>query len=109
MLAFDVGRAAAAFAAAFIAGAINSIAGGGTLVSFPTLIWLGLPPVVANATNTVAVWPGSLGSMWGYRRELVGTESRMLLLAVPSIVGGIAGALLLRLTPRRCSHDWSRF
>ena len=99
MLAFDVGRAAAAFAAAFVAGAINSIAGGGTLVSFPTLIWLGLPPVVANATNTVAVWPGSLGSMWGYRRELADIESRMLLLAVPSIVGGVAGALLLRLTP----------
>ncbi len=99
MFALDVGHAAAAFAAAFVAGAINSIAGGGTLVSFPTLIWLGLDPVTANATNTVAVWPGSLGAMWGYRRELRETEPRMLVLVVPSIVGGIAGALLLRLTP----------
>jgi uncharacterized membrane protein YfcA len=99
MLAFDVGRAAAAFAAAFVAGAINSIAGGGTLVSFPTLIWLGLPSVTANATNTIAVWPGSLGAMWGYRRELRSTGRRLLWLAVPSIVGGTLGAILLHLTP----------
>ena len=53
-----------AFGAAFLAGAINSIAGGGTLVSFPTLIWLGLDSVTANATSTVAIWPGTLGSAW---------------------------------------------
>jgi uncharacterized membrane protein YfcA len=52
----DIGRPAVAFAAAFLAGAINSVAGGGTLVSFPTLIWLGLNPVTANATSTVAIW-----------------------------------------------------
>jgi uncharacterized protein len=88
-----------AFAAAFAAGAINAVAGGGSLVSFPTLVWLGLPSITANATNTVAVWPGSVGSMWGYRRELKTTERRMFALVVPSLVGGIAGALLLRLTP----------
>jgi uncharacterized membrane protein YfcA len=87
------------FAAAAVAGAINAVAGGGTLVSFPTLLWAGVPSVVANATNTVAIWPGSLGSAWGYRRELRGVDSRVYTLIVPSVVGGITGAVLLRLTP----------
>jgi uncharacterized membrane protein YfcA len=88
-----------AFAAAFLAGAINSVAGGGTLVSFPTLIWLGLPSVTANATSTVAIWPASVSSMFGYRRELSTAAPKMLVLVVPSLIGGIAGALLLRVTP----------
>jgi uncharacterized membrane protein YfcA len=99
MPAIDLSHAVAAFGAAFVAGAINSVAGGGTLVTFPTLIWLGLPSVTANATSTVAIWPGSLGAMWGYRRELASTGPRMLALVIPSLVGGIAGALLLQLTP----------
>ena len=82
-----------------VAGAINAVAGGGSLISFPTLVWLGVPSITANATNTVAVWPGSFGSMWGYRRELRGTEPRMYALIVPSLLGGITGALLLNLTP----------
>ncbi len=56
--------------AAFAAGAINSIAGGGTLLTFPVLIWLGLDPKVANATSTVALWPGLFGGLFGYRKEL---------------------------------------
>ncbi len=92
-------QAAVALIAAFLAGAINSVAGGGTLVTFPALVWLGLPPVIGNATSTVAIWPGSLGGMWGYRRELKGTEARMWALVVPSLIGGMAGALLLRYTP----------
>ncbi len=88
-----------AFAAAFLAGVINSIAGGGTLVSFPALIWLGLPSVTANATSTVAIWPAAVSSMFGYRREMSAASPRMLLLVVPSLIGGIAGALLLRYTP----------
>jgi uncharacterized membrane protein YfcA len=95
----DAAHAALAFGAAFLAGAINSVAGGGTLVSFPTLIWLGLPSVTANATSTVAIWPGSLGGMWGFRRELRGVNPFMLALVVPSLIGGIVGALLLRWTP----------
>src|ERR1035437_1138715 len=95
----DIPQAAGAFAAAFLAGAINSVAGGGTLVSFPTLIWLGLDSVTANATSTVAIWPGTVGSAWGYRRELGGAEPRLLALIVPSLVGGLVGALLLRWTP----------
>jgi uncharacterized protein len=88
-----------AFGAAFVAGAINSVAGGGTLVSFPALIWLGLPSITANATSTVAIWPGSLGGAWGFRHELKDAEPRLYGLVVPSLIGGIAGALLLRLTP----------
>ncbi len=95
----DFLHAAVAFAAAFVAGAINSVAGGGTLVSFPTLIWLGLSSVTANATSTVAIWPGAVSSMFGYRREVRSTPPRLVLLVLPSIAGGIAGALLLRRTP----------
>jgi uncharacterized membrane protein YfcA len=95
----DFAHAAVAFAAAFLAGAINSVAGGGTLVSFPALIWLGLDSVTANATSTVAIWPGTVGSIWGYRRELRQAEARFRVLIVPSLVGGIIGALLLRWTP----------
>jgi len=91
-------HSAIAFLAAFLAGTINSVAGGGTLVSFPALIWLGLNSVQANATSTVAIWPGSLGGMWGYRRELRTADKGMLALVLPSLVGGIAGALLLHWT-----------
>ena len=96
---FNAAHSAVAFGAAFVAGAINSVAGGGTLVSFPALIWLVLPPVIANATSTVAIWPGSLGSMWGYRRELREAQPGMLSLVAPSLAGGIIGAWLLRFTP----------
>ncbi|MGA3189955.1 MAG: sulfite exporter TauE/SafE family protein [Bryobacteraceae bacterium] len=95
----DLLHGSSAFASAFAAGAINSVAGGGTLLTFPTLIWLGLNSVAANATSTVAIWPGSLGGMWGYRRELRTADRRMLALTVPSLIGGITGALLLRFTP----------
>jgi uncharacterized membrane protein YfcA len=95
----DLTQAAVAFGAAFLAGAINSVAGGGTLVSFPALIWLGLNSVTANATSTVAIWPGTVGSVWGYRRELRDAEPRFRVLIVPSLVGGITGAFLLRWTP----------
>jgi len=87
-----------AFGAAFLAGAINSVAGGGTLLSFPTLIWLGLNSVTANATSTVAIWPATIGSTGGYRRELRDAESRFRILIVPSLAGGLTGALLLRVT-----------
>jgi uncharacterized membrane protein YfcA len=95
----DPWRLALAFVAAFIAGAINSVAGGGTLVSFPTLIWLGLDSITANATNTVSVWPGAVASVWAYRRELRTAEARFRILMIPSLVGGLLGAILLRVTP----------
>jgi uncharacterized membrane protein YfcA len=87
------------FVAAFLAGAINSVAGGGTLISFPSLIWVGLPSTIANATSTVAIWPGSLGGMWGYRHDLRGLPNATYALIVPSLIGGIIGAVLLVLTP----------
>jgi uncharacterized membrane protein YfcA len=99
MTPLDFPHAAGAFGAAFLAGAINSVAGGGTLVSFPTLIWLGLNSITANATSTVAIWPATIGSMIGYRRELSAAEPRFLALIVPSLIGGITGAMLLQLTP----------
>ena len=87
------------FLAAFAAGTINSVAGGGTLISFPSLIWAGLPSTVANATSTVALWPGSLGGLWGYRRDVRGLPSATYSLILPSVVGGILGAVLLVMTP----------
>jgi uncharacterized protein len=93
------GAALVAFGAAFVAGAINSVAGGGTLLTFPTLIWLGLPSINANATSTVAIWPGTVGTIWGYRTEMQTSSPRMLALVAPSVVGGILGALLLNYTP----------
>ena len=86
-------------AAGVAAGAINAIAGGGTLVSFPTLLWLGRDPIIANATNMVAIWPGSLAGAVGFRRELSTVRGWLLLLALPSLIGGAAGAWLLLRTP----------
>lgn len=81
--------------AAFIAGVINSMAGGGTLVSFPTMVWLGRPPIMANATNAVALWPGSLSAMFGYRDDMRRMRRWLFLLTIPSVAGGALGAILL--------------
>jgi uncharacterized protein len=89
------------FLTAVIAGMMNSVAGGGTLVAFPTLLWIGIDPIRANVTCTVALWPGSLGAMVGFRRELGDSRRWMLLLGAPSIAGGLIGAFLLLLTPSR--------
>lgn len=86
-------------AAAVIGGAINAIAGGGTLVTFPALVGLGVPAIIANATSTVALWPGAIGSMYGYRHELAGARAWAIRFAVPSLFGGLAGAILLLRTP----------
>src|SRR5205823_7118596 len=87
------------FAAAFAAGVINAIAGGGTLLTFPMLIWLGLDPKVANATSTVALWPGLFGGLFGYRRELENSSAILLRLGTTSVIGGAIGAWLLIWTP----------
>jgi uncharacterized membrane protein YfcA len=81
--------------AAFAAGAINSIAGGGTLISFPALVWIGVNPVMANATNSFALWPGSFAAMVGFRRDLAKIRRWLLLLTIPALIGGGAGAVLL--------------
>ena len=85
----------AALVAALTAGAANSVAGGGTVLSFPVLVGRGLPPVVANATNSVGLWTGSIGGAWSYRGRLSGLEGRWLWLWLPALVGGGAGAWLL--------------
>lgn len=77
------------------AGAINAVVGSGTLITFPVLIALGYPPVVANVSNTIGLVPGSLAGAWGYRRELVGQRGRVMRLLVASIAGGVLGAVLL--------------
>jgi uncharacterized membrane protein YfcA len=74
---------------------INSIAGGGTLLTFPALIAFGIPPLVANATSTVALWPGALGSMVGYMPRLRGAGRWATVFAIPSLAGGAVGAVLL--------------
>jgi hypothetical protein len=90
---------AAVFLASALGGAVNSIAGGGTLLTFPALVALGLPALTANATSTVALWPGALSSMWGYRDELGGARAWVLRLTLPSVAGGALGAWLLLRTP----------
>ena len=85
--------------AAFAAGAINSIAGGGTLLTFPVLIWLGLDPRVANGTSTVPLWPGLFGGLFGYRKELENSSTILIRLGATSVIGGAFGALLLIRTP----------
>jgi len=82
-------------AGGFAAGAANSVAGGGTFFSFPALLAVGVPPVVANASNSVALWPGSLTGAWAYRRELSRYQRYLLPMGLASLLGGIAGGLLL--------------
>lgn len=78
---------------------MNAIAGGGTMLTFPALVGLGITPIVANATSTVALWPGAVASMWGYRGELAGARRWAIGFMVPSLIGGALGALLLLHTP----------
>ena len=82
--------------AAFAAGAINSVAGGGTLLTFPVLLSVlgGVPngPVIANGTSTVALVPGSMSAFWGYRAEVAGQKRSLIEMAVPSVLGGAVGA-----------------
>jgi len=99
--ALTLTEAAILAAAATVAGAINSIAGGGTIVSFPAAVALGMPPLVANATNAVALTPGSIASAFAYRREL-GQDRKILELFAPAAgLGAAAGAILLLVTPQK--------
>jgi uncharacterized membrane protein YfcA len=86
--------------AAFAAGAINAVAGGGTFLTFPALVVAGIPPIPANATSTAAVCPGALASAFAYRREVAGLgRSLVLSLVAISLIGGFVGAMLLLWTP----------
>jgi uncharacterized protein len=81
------------------AGTINTVVGSGTLITFPTLLAFGVPPVTANVSNTVGLVPGSMSGVFGYRRELAGQRGRVLRLGAASLLGGVAGALLLLWLP----------
>jgi len=85
-------------AASFIAGVINAMAGGGSFISFPAMLAIGVPPIQANATNTVALWPGQLASVWALRTDLRRDLLAVVILA--SILGGVGGAVVLLRTPQ---------
>ena len=82
-------------AAGFGAGFVNAVAGGGTLLTFPALLYAGMTSIGANATSTVGNWPGSVTSSWAYRRQLREHRSRVIWFALPSLLGGLLGAVLL--------------
>ncbi len=85
-------------AAAFAAGAINAVAGGGSLVSFPALLAAGYPSKTSNVTNSVALWPGYVGGSYGYRGELQRQRRRIVALTLPSVLGAVAGSIILLAT-----------
>lgn len=95
----DAGRIVLLAVAAFFAGGINAVAGGGSLISFPALLLAGYPALTANVTNATALLPGYLGGSVGYRRELRGQRERMVRLGAISIGGGVLGAFLLLVGP----------
>jgi uncharacterized membrane protein YfcA len=86
--------------AAFIAGVLNAVAGGGSFLSFPAMLGTGMLPVQANATNTVALWPGQLTSIAAYRHDVRKNIRLVFPIAVASVIGGTAGALVLLSTPQ---------
>ncbi len=85
--------------AGMAAGTINTVVGSGTLITFPTLLAFGVPPVTANVSNNVGLVPGSVAGAWGYRRELSGQRSRVLRLVSASVLGALAGGVLLLTLP----------
>ncbi len=89
----------ALLAAAFGAGAMNAMAGGGTILTFPTLMFLGVPAIAANATSTVALLPGAVTSLVGFRREVASHREWLRPLFLPSLLGGTLGSVLLLRTP----------
>ncbi len=95
------GEAAALVASSAAAGVMNALAGGGTILTFPTLILLGVPAIQANATSTVALLPGAAASMAGYRREVATHRGWLKTLFLPSVVGGGIGSVLLLRTPEK--------
>ena len=89
------------FLAGALGGALNSVAGGGSFIAFPALLFTGVPPIPANATNTIALWTAAAASGGAYRKELDVPRRVLIPLLAASLVGGLAGALLLLKTPAR--------
>jgi hypothetical protein len=95
----DLLQALAIFAAGLAAGTINTVVGSGTLITFPTLLAFGYPPVLANVSNNVGLVPGGFSGAHGYRAELVGQRRRVIRLGSASLCGGLVGAVLLLVLP----------
>jgi len=93
------------FCAGVMGGALNAVAGGGSFIAFPALLWTGVPPIPANATNTIALWTGAAASSGAYRQRLDIPRQVLIPLLAASFVGGLAGALLLLITP---AHTFMR-
>jgi uncharacterized protein len=89
------------FVAGMIGGALNAVAGGGSFIAFPTLLWCGVPPIQANATNTIALWTAAAASGGAYRKRLDVPRRVFIPLLIASLIGGLAGAFLLLKTPAR--------
>src|SRR5580698_10230855 len=87
--------------AAFLAGVLNAVAGGGSFLSFPALLGMNILPVQANATNTVAVWPGQLTSVAAYWPDVRANRSAAILMGLAGLIGGTAGAIVLLITPQK--------
>src|SRR5580698_3225328 len=87
--------------AAFLAGVLNAVAGGGSFLSFPALLAMKIPPVQANATNTVAIWPGQLTSIAAYRQDVHRNWSMAWPMGLAGLLGGTAGAVVLLNTPQK--------
>jgi uncharacterized protein len=100
----NLGQLGGVMLASILGGAANSVAGGGTLLTFPALVGLGMPPIAANATSTVALWPGGVSSLLGYRGVLRGVRSWASALVLPSVLGGVTGAWLLTQTTNKQFH-----
>lgn len=96
-----LGQISALVGASLGAGVMNALAGGGTILTFPTLLLIGMPAIQANATSTVALLPGTLSSMAGYRREVAEHREWLTRLLVPSLLGGALGSVLLLMTPEQ--------
>ncbi len=92
-------EALAILGAGIAAGAINAVVGSGSLITFPTLLAFGFPPVVANVSNNVGLVPGNFSGAYGYRRELAGQRSRLIRLGIAAVIGGLTGAVLLLSLP----------
>jgi len=90
----------AVVAAGFAAGAVNTMVGSGSLITYPVMVLLGVPPVTANIANTVGLVPGSIAGAWGYRHRLKGTRELLVRLGATSVVGAIIGAVLLTQLPK---------
>src|ERR1700742_4784053 len=101
----DLLQAFAIFAAGLAAGTINTVVGSGTLITFPTLLAFGYPPVLANVSNNLGLVPGVASGVYGYRAELKGQRRRVIRLGTASLCGGLVGAILLLVLPAGAFKD----